>query len=415
MKQTNTILASLFLAAVIFAASGQMFHACGQNAAPAQPTSPEQQAAKVKEKWSKALNDARLDFQNSNDRESVDFVTKMLDSFERPEGMSPAALAADAGRIKARVRELVRRGALESAARLNWAQCAVLFPPGVDTEPVNPNHKTGGTPAPGGLVLYLPFDTPDENGVVHDASGAGNDGHVYGAKWVAEGKFGGAYYFSITNLTDRIVIPNSDLLNPGYITVSAWIKTTDTDGFWNRILDKGCDEKSYTLDLGGDWEGKHYRGCLVFELAGGAASGPPAGDGHWHHAAATYDGQVSKVYWDGVERGQNTAGHHGPISKNNWDLCIGNSVIDDGVGQFVAYDGLIDEVRIYNRSLSAEEIKLLATATQAGVDIVPAPLSDNSGKPDAAERLKKVKALYDQGLINKEDYDRKVKEIMDSL
>ena len=41
----------------------------------------------------------------------------------------------------------------------------------------------------------------------------------------------------------------------------------------------------------------------------------------------------------------------------------------------------------------------------------PAP----AAKPDAAERLKKVKALYDQGLINKEEYDQKVKEIMDSL
>jgi len=36
-------------------------------------------------------------------------------------------------------------------------------------------------------------------------------------------------------------------------------------------------------------------------------------------------------------------------------------------------------------------------------------------KPDAATRLKQVKALYDQGLINKEDNDKKVKEIMDSL
>ncbi len=36
-------------------------------------------------------------------------------------------------------------------------------------------------------------------------------------------------------------------------------------------------------------------------------------------------------------------------------------------------------------------------------------------KPDAAERLKQVKSLYDQGLINKDDYDKKVKEIMDSL
>lgn len=38
-----------------------------------------------------------------------------------------------------------------------------------------------------------------------------------------------------------------------------------------------------------------------------------------------------------------------------------------------------------------------------------------AAKPDAAERLKKVKALYDQGLINKDDFDQKVKEIMESL
>jgi len=38
-----------------------------------------------------------------------------------------------------------------------------------------------------------------------------------------------------------------------------------------------------------------------------------------------------------------------------------------------------------------------------------------AAKPDAAERLKKIKTLYDQGLIGKEEYDKKVKEIMDSL
>jgi hypothetical protein len=159
-------------------------------------------------------------------------------------------------------------------------------------------------------------------------------------------------------------------LNPDYITVSAWIKTADSDGFWNRIVDKGCDEKSFTLDLGGDWEGKTYRGRPTFELPGRAVSGPPVGDGRWHHAAATYDGQVSKIYVDGVERGQKKAGHPAPIGKNNWDLCVGNRVIEDSLGDFVAYDGLIDEVRIYNRALSADEIRALATGTQAGVDIV---------------------------------------------
>lgn len=44
-----------------------------------------------------------------------------------------------------------------------------------------------------------------------------------------------------------------------------------------------------------------------------------------------------------------------------------------------------------------------------------APAGAPAQKPDAASRLKQVKSLYDQGLINKEEYDKKVKEIMDSL
>lgn len=41
--------------------------------------------------------------------------------------------------------------------------------------------------------------------------------------------------------------------------------------------------------------------------------------------------------------------------------------------------------------------------------------SNPAAKPDATERLKKLKSLYDQGLITKEDYDKKVKEILDGL
>ena len=405
MNNTRSLLAKLFLAAALLTAVGQMFLAVGQNAASGE---------QIKAKWTKAFDEGRRDFQNSNDRESADFCGKILESLDQPGGTAPAALAVQVERIKKQVRYLVRRDALESAARLNWAQCAVLFPIRDDAEPDHPNHKTGGTPGPGGLVLYLPFDTPDESGIVHDASGAGNDGRVYDAKWGADGKFGGAYHFSITNLTDRIVIPNSDTLNPDYITVSAWIKASDTDGFWNRIVDKGCDEKSYTLCLGGDWQGTKSRGRLFFELGGkGGASSSPVGDGRWHHVAATYDGQVSKVYVDGVERGQDKTVHPGPIGKNSWDLCIGNSVIDAG-GQFLAYDGLIDEVRIYNRALSADEIKALAAATHAGADILP-PSANAAGKADAATRLKQLQSLYDQGLINKDEYDKKKQEILGSL
>src|SRR5260221_433725 len=118
MKKTTSLFSCCLLATGIFAFSAQWFPANGQNAGPAQPLTPEQQAAKLKEHWSKPLTDARVDFQNSNDRESADFVTGILDSLERPNGMSPAALEGDLERIKKQVGELVRHGTLESAARL---------------------------------------------------------------------------------------------------------------------------------------------------------------------------------------------------------------------------------------------------------------------------------------------------------
>jgi hypothetical protein len=415
MKKASDVVNGLVSLGVILIICGTTFHAPGQNPAPT-PT-PEQQAAKLKEKWVKPLEDARRDFQNSNDHETAAFVAGILDSLERPNGMSPAALAGNIERIKKQVRELVRNGALESAASLNWAQWQLLNRPGPPSAsgPAHPHVKTGGTPGPGGLVLYLSFDKPDENGVIHDESGAGNDGRVFGAKWIADGKFGGAYRFFITNLTDRIVIANSDTLNPDHITVAAWIKAADRDGFWNRIADKDF-ANGYCLSLGGDYRGKGPRGKLSFESSGGSIeSDRLLNDNQWHHITATFDGKVVHCFIDGVEK-NHPVRNPGKLKKSTWDLCIGNSVVEYNEQDFLAFDGLIDEVRIYNRALSPDEIKALFAATHAGADILPPPIAATAaGKPDAATRLKEVKSLYDQGLINKEGYDKKVKEIMDSL
>ena len=318
--------------------------------------------ARVKNRWSKALNDAIRDLQNNNDQESANFVSSILTSLEQPSGLSPAVLADDLEHIKSRVRDLVRAGAMESAAALNCLQVKVSYTPNF-AEPAQPNHKSGAMPGPGGLVLYLPFDKPDDNGVVHDESGAGNDGLVYGAQWVSDGKFGAAYHFNQTNFTDRIVIPNSDLLNPDYITAAAWIKATASAGFWNRIMDKDC-WHGYSLSLGGDSignKGKTERGKLRFEgqVSIGAASA--LNDNLWHHVAAAFDGQTVRCYVDGVESSRRVR-NSGLLHKTTWDLCIGNSVVGYGTGELLAFDGMIDEVRIYDRALSAAEIKALAKA-----------------------------------------------------
>ena len=419
MKSKNTLLTILCLAAVVFGVSGLMSNARGQTskskkqARPEKVPSTEQQPVDVKGKWTDALEEARRDFMASNDRESAEFVSQILASLEQPEGLSSEALAANGERMKKKVRELVQRGVLESGARLDWATALVirdLSRGGWPDAPVRSNPRNGGAPGPGGLVLYMPFDAPPVNSVVRDESGAGNEGRVEGAQWVSEGRYGGAYLFRITNLTDRIVVPDSDSLGVEYITLSAWIKSSDTDGFWNRIFDKNS-FTGYHLSLGGDLK-EHSRGMLSSSQAHKSVIADRSiGDGLWHHVAYTFDGKIRTLYVDGIEVKQVQTKSPEPIPRNHWDLCIGNSVVDQN-GRFLAYDGLIDEVRIYNRTLTAGEINALATATKAGVNVGTAtPVAESA----PAERLKQAKQLSEQGLIDKETYDRKVKEITDSI
>ncbi len=68
-------------------------------------------------------------------------------------------------------------------------------------------------------------------------------------------------------------------------------------------------------------------------------------------------------------------------------------------------------------TIPAEQIAVLTQMRTMIANPPPAPSGAPApvAKPDAGERLKTLKSLYDQGLINKEDYDKKVKEIIDSL
>ncbi len=375
-----------------------------------------QEEAKLREKLHKHLAEARGELLKMNDTESVEFIDKMLTALDRTEQLSPEILKKARQRMADQVRTLARRGALESAATVNWAQWQMFFEPGPGADgPERTDGPTAGEPGPGGLVLYFPFDSPAEDGVVQDESGAGNDGRVEGAEWVPDGHIGGAYRFKITDVDDRIVVPDNDSLDVEQVTITAWIKSSDTDGFWNRIVDKDW-RKGYNLCLGGDWNGKRWRGRLCAEFIG-MASGrnrPFVGDGRWHFVAASYDGTNLKLYMD-KQRRRKKAERPGPITKNNWDLCIGNSVVDYGTGEFLAFDGLIDEVRVYNRALSDDEIQTIAAATEAKVDIVDSPAKVDEGGAGIDGRLKKLKELYEQGLISKEVYDQKMKEVLDSL
>jgi hypothetical protein len=215
-----------------------------------------------------------------------------------------------------------------------------------------------------GLVLYLSFDAIDEisgEKLILDQSGHENHGIMLGGK-LAKGKFGNAFQSSAINKSDGIRIKDSNSLDLDAVTIAAWIKTGQLDGQWNRVLDKGWTE-SYNLCIGGDYKGESwYRNRAQLECAGcPITSKTPVVDDQWHLLVGTYDGQTSKIYVDGNLDVEKKWGKNTPMIHNDVDIKIGClAVPEPNPYEHAFFDGLIDEVRLYNRVLSDEEVKQLA-------------------------------------------------------
>jgi hypothetical protein len=166
------------------------------------------------------------------------------------------------------------------------------------------------------------------------------------------GREGRAFWF--VGDDDYIRVPNAPSLEPTRISVEAWVKADTSNVFGGGyILAKGADADfvaSYGLEL--------FDGLRFFVSgAGGAYAASPDDssiyDGDWHYVVGTYDGADVRLYVDGAEVGDGTPASF-PIvynlSRSN-DLFIG--AIDDSFH----FAGLVDEVSIFNRALTAAEIE----------------------------------------------------------
>ena len=264
------------------------------------------------------------------------------------------------------------------------------------------------------LILHFDFDSAPVDGKVADKSGHGNNGLVVNVAFVKEGHQADGAKFALND--SYITVPNNRGLNPPQFTEAVWIKTSFKDKAWRRVFDKSWDH-GYDITMGGDYNGNSYQGRVIMEVAGAAAGiRGEVTDGQWHQVVGTFNAKELVIYLDGRRAGSEHAKQQ-PV-PTMFDLTIGANRSDPQEEIGPSFNGLMDDVMLFNRALSAEEVQYLFTA-QGGVlaaqPAQPAPAASPQNKPSPAERLKQVKSLFEQGLINKEDYDKKVKEIMDSL
>lgn len=193
-----------------------------------------------------------------------------------------------------------------------------------------------------------------------DSSGNGNAGAVGGATTWITGKRGGALHTGGGGAGVRIA--RSSLLEPASgITVSAWVRRTGSPGAYKYIVAKGatgCIAASYALYTGRDGGlGFYVSSQLGYDFTASPFAGADVWDGGWHLATGTFDGAMVRLYVDGVEVGGGTARPAG----------IAYNLVDDNdllIGHYdwcanLDYEGDVDDVRVYDRALSAQEIQAL--------------------------------------------------------
>ena len=201
-------------------------------------------------------------------------------------------------------------------------------------------------PSPG-LVAAYGFE--ETTGAVIDSSGQSNAGTIVnGAARTAAGKIGRAIDFDGVNDYVSVADANSLDLTAG-MTLEAWVQL-DTVSSWRTAILKekpGSDIYSlYASNATNSPQGAVMRstGAVVW-----TGAPPPLSAGTWTHLAVTYDGATLRVYRNGAQSASATGA--GSIQTSTGALRIGGNLI---WGEYT--DGRIDEVRIYNRALSAGEI-----------------------------------------------------------
>ena len=197
------------------------------------------------------------------------------------------------------------------------------------------------------LICWWKLDEGQGTAVI-DWSGHKNDGTlINGTKWVA-GYDEGALEFDGND--DYVNFTNMSGLAAGVSARSmcGWGKTDTVADGWRWITAYGSPGTSQAMFIG---------------MTGDALYGGGYGDDVfinglweidvWHHICLTYDGTTARLYADGIEVS---------AEAKSWDLVLGRAHIGRQVNDIAEFwDGLIDDVRIYDKALTPDEIMKVMT------------------------------------------------------
>ena len=209
-----------------------------------------------------------------------------------------------------------------------------------------------------GLVAYYKMDELAGNTAI-DASGHGHDATCTSCPTVVRGQLGNAFAFD--GATEILQVPSmADLDTTSGFTVAAWVDYPAAPATRGCVVTKGlgtmffnswalCIEPTQTIFF------YTVTGATPDALVSTAIVPTSA----WHHVAITWDG-TTKVSWlDAVD----VIADDAVTDFDDQPIYLGSDLDNENIA--APYAGAVDDVRIYNRVLSRDELGLLATETSA--------------------------------------------------
>ena len=235
--------------------------------------------------------------------------------------------------------------------------------PGQEKTLVASAYLRSGSGSESGLVAWWKLD--ETSGLTAtDSSNNGNNGtlmNMSGDEWIG-GAVGGALNFNGNN--NYIAIHNLHYDGSGYeeVSVTAWIRTDNSD---NQIIVSFDYNEYWRLEINGNGAGPGQVGWDVYTGTGQVDYGSTTrvDDGAWHHVAGVFDNGTLTIYIDGnPETPTSGGGTFGSGAKTRYGFIgVGSEAtsFDGNKNPTDYFDGDMDDVRIYNRALSAAEVSRL--------------------------------------------------------
>jgi beta-glucosidase len=195
-------------------------------------------------------------------------------------------------------------------------------------------------PVNASLVALYEFD-----GSAMDSAGT-NHGSEKGKPYYVAGVFGQA--INLDGAGDYVDCGNDSVFNiTNQITVAAWVNITAVPGDWRTIIAKG--DTAWRLSTSQSQRTFHFAICGPpwVNLVDGKIEVPA---GEWHHVCGTYDGGIIRLYVDGVL--DSTKSSTEGVPTNTYNVYIGENA--EATGRY--WDGLIDDVAIFNHALTTAQL-----------------------------------------------------------